>query len=346
MSRINGREDDPILVIGAGVVGASIAYHLARSGRRVTVLERNSAADGVTGKSFAWIGFAKSAAEAYSDRLRGRAAEEFDRLQRELAEPVGLRRRGAITWEAVEAETREFVDAHRALGHPISLLSREDVLAREPGLLEAPKVAAYAPGDLGVDPVAFTRALLRAAEENGATVRSGTDVLSLLTDGTGVRGVSTAHGPVLGSTVVLAAGTGIPGLAASIGAAVEIDSSPCCLIRYSTPYPLVNGILSGPDFEIRQLDDTTLIAAEDVPEGFEDGPRELARRTLRAIRGLLAGGNEVELLDAVIAGRPIPRDGRPLLGYAEGVSGLYVAAAHPALILSGAIGSHVAQELA
>ncbi|MFF8918189.1 NAD(P)/FAD-dependent oxidoreductase [Streptomyces sp. NPDC015032] len=346
MSRIDGRENDPILVIGAGIVGASIAHHLARSGRRVTVLERSSAAEGVTGKSFAWIGFAKSAAAAYSDQLRGRAAEEFDRLKRELTEPVGLRSCGAITWEETEAETREFIDSHHALGHPIRLLSREDVLAREPSLLKAPKVAAYAPGDVGVDPAAFTRALLRAAEENGATVHPGTDALSLLTDGTEVRGVSTAHGPVYGSTVVLATGTETPRLAASTGAVVEIDASPCCLIRYSTPYPLVNGILSGPDFEIRQLDDTTLIAAEDVPEGFENDPRELARPTLRAIRRLLAGGNEVELLDAAIADRPVPRDGRPLLGYAEGVSGLYLAAAHPAMILSGAIGAHVAQELA
>ncbi|MBJ7476874.1 FAD-binding oxidoreductase [Rhodococcus sp. (in: high G+C Gram-positive bacteria)] len=346
MTQPNGRNDSPILVIGAGVVGASIAYHLARVGLRVTVLEHGSVAGGVTGNSFAWVGLSKSAAETYSDPFRQGAAVEFDRLERELVEPIGLRRRGAITWEETEAETRAFVDAHRALGHPVDLIGKEEILAREPGLRRAPVVAASAPDDGGVDPVAFARSLLRGAEEYGATVHSGVSALGVLTEGARVCGVVTADGPVYGSTTVLAAGTAIPGLAASAGVDVEVDASPCCLIRFSTPRTLVNGILSTPDFEIRQLDDTTLIAAEDVPVGFSGDARELAEPTLQAVRSPLVDGDHVELIEAVVADRPIPRGGRPLLGFAEGVSGLYLAAAHPAIILAGAIGAHVAGDFA
>lgn len=333
------------MVIGAGVVGASIGYHLARAGLRVTVLERASIAGGVTGSSFAWVGLAKSSAEIYSDPFRQGAAEEFARLERELEAPFGLRRGGAITWEETEAETREFVDAHRALGHSIELLTGEQVCAREPGLRSVPTVAAYAPDDAGLDPAAFAKELLRCAEEHGATVHSGLNVDSLVTEGARVRGVMTPHGPLYGSTTVLAAGTAIPGLAASCGLVVEVDASPCCLIRCSTPYALVRGILSTPDLEVRQLDDTTLIAAEDVPIGFTGDARELAEPTLQALRGQLVGGDEVELIAAVIADRPVPRGGRPLLGHAEGVAGLYLAATHPAVILAGAIGARVARDL-
>ncbi len=67
----------------------------------------------------------------------------------------------------------------------------------------------------------------------------------------------------------------------------------------------MNGILSTPDFEIRQLDDTTLIAAEDVPVGFSGDARELAGPTLHAIRSQLEDGDQVELIEAVVADRPI-----------------------------------------
>ena len=94
------------------------------------------------------------------------------------------------------------------------------------------------------------------------------------------------------------------------------------------------------------MDDTTLIAAEDVPVGFSGDVRELAGPTLNAIRSQLEDGDQVELIEAVVADRPIPRGGRPLLGFAEGVSGLYLAATHPAIILAGAIGAHVAGDFA
>ncbi|MGC0364129.1 glycine/D-amino acid oxidase-like deaminating enzyme [Rhodococcus sp. 27YEA15] len=347
---MNDHDDTSILVVGAGIVGASIAYRLARAGHRVTVVERDGAAAGVTGDSFAWIGLAKSAADVYSQTLRRTAADEFSRLESELAgtfdiHRFDIHRGGAITWEATETETRRFVDTHRALGHPIELLTGREVLVREPGLRAVPAVAAYAPGDGGVDPVAFTRALLHSAEKFGATVHFGSTVQSLITDGARVCGVATSDGPISASTTVLAAGTAIPALATSSGAVAEVDASPCCLIRYSTPRPLVNGILSTPDFEVRQGDDTTLIAAEDVPAGFTGDPRALAIPTTDAIRRLLVGGEQIELIDAVVADRPVPRDGRPLLRHAAGVSGLYLAAVHPAIILAGAIGAQVAHDL-
>lgn len=342
-------KDDPIIVVGGGVVGASAAYHLARDGHRVVLLERSGIAGGVTGSSFAWLGFAKSPAEVSSQGLRRDSAAEFSRLEAELPASLGLRRGGALTWEATEAQTRGFVAAHRALGHPVELLTHDEILGREPGLRAAPPIAAFAPGDAGLDPVAFTHTLLQGAIDHGAVVHTGTEVDSLLTENGTVVGVSTPAGTMRGSTVVLAAGLGITALVNPLGlipAPPNVDASPCCLLRFSTPAPLVNGILSSPDFEIRQLDDTTLIAAEDVPEGFVGDAQTLSAPTRSAIQRLIVGGERVGLIDAVIADRPIPADDAPLLEFAPGVSGLYLAAAHPAFILAGAIGAHIARDFA
>ena len=346
MTPARGRDAEPIIIVGAGVVGASIASHLAREDRPVIVLERDEPGSGATGDSFAWVGIAKNPAEAYADPLKEIGAEEFGRLELDLTEPIGLRRAGAITWEDTVVQTRAFVAAHRARGHAVELLSGAEALDREPALRWAPEAVAFAPADGGVDPVALTRALLRDAEAHCAELRIGDPVRSLVTEDGRVVGVETDAGELRGSTVVLAAGTAIPALAATAGVRVEVDRSPCCLLRFRSPRPLVRGILSTPEFEIRQLDEVTIVAAEDVPAGFDGDPRELAAPTLEAIRNELHGGDRVELIDARIADRPIPPGGRPLLGFAEGVDGLYLACAHPAIMLAGAIGARVARDLA
>lgn len=339
-------DERPVLVIGAGVVGASAAYHLARAGRQVTVIEHRRSASGVTRHSFAWVGTAKNEAAAFSLELRSVAAQEFARLENEIGAPMGLRRHGAITWESSDEKTREFVASHAALGHDVRLIDRPEVLLREPHLLDAPAVAAFAPDDAGVDPVSLTRALLRGAVTHGAVIREGVRATSIIAERHRAVGVQTEAGPIFGSAVVLAAGTATPALATSAGCGIEVDASPSCLIRFRTPEPLVRGILSTPDFEVRQLDDATLIAAEDVPEGFDGDALALAGPTLSAIHRLLNGGRQVTLLDAVVADRPVPRAGQPQLGFARDVSGLYLAAVHPAIILAGAIGAQIARDFA
>ncbi|WP_426170611.1 NAD(P)/FAD-dependent oxidoreductase [Microbacterium sp. DWRC1-3] len=342
MSDLRAPANAPIVVIGAGVIGASIAHHLARAGREVVVLDSGTPGTGVTAASFAWVGIAKSPADAYAGSLRERARPEFDRVLTEITAPIGLRPFGALTWEESEERTRSFVSDHEAAGHRMKLITAYEARMREPSLRDVPDVVAYAPDDVGVDPVAFTRALLRSAQEHGAEVRTGTTVLRIVHDDGRVRGVATDRGVLAAKSVVLAAGTASTGLAASVGVDIDVAGSPCCLLRFSTPRPLVRGIVSAPEFEVRQLDDATLLAAEDVPAGFSGDPRELAVATLAAIRRSFVDADDVRLEHAVIADRPMPANGQPLVGPVPTMPGLHLAIAHPGVILSAEIGRQVA----
>lgn len=344
MTETRGTESNRIVVIGAGVVGASIAHHLARAGHDVVVVDSGTPGAGVTAASFAWVGIAKSPADAYAGSLRERARPEFDRVLTELTAPIGLRAFGAVTWEESEDLTRAFVSDHQAAGHRMELVTADEARMREPNLRRIPAVVAYAPDDVGVDPVAYTRALLQSAQEHGAEVRTGTTVLRLLHDDGRVRGVATDRGALEAKSVIVAAGTASVGLAAQVGVDVDLAHSPCCLLRFSTPRPLARGILSTPDLEVRQLDDATLLAAEDVPAGFSGDPRELAVATLAAIHRSFVDAEDVRLEHAVIADRPVPSNGRPLVGPASEVPGLYLAIAHPGVILSAEIGRQVAAD--
>ncbi|MCA8467130.1 FAD-dependent oxidoreductase [Burkholderia cepacia] len=90
-------------MVGGGIVGASIAWHLARSGAQVTLLEKQpAAAGGATHWSFGWVG-------------TGSALPEFARLARELG-PLPVTTRGALVWLDSDAQTAALIDEQRAAG--------------------------------------------------------------------------------------------------------------------------------------------------------------------------------------------------------------------------------------
>ncbi|SEU36470.1 FAD dependent oxidoreductase [Burkholderia cepacia] len=92
-----------VVVVGGGIVGASIAWHLARLGAQVTLLEKQpAAAGGATHWSFGWVG-------------TGSALPEFARLARELG-PLPVTTRGALVWLDSDAQTAALIDEQRAAG--------------------------------------------------------------------------------------------------------------------------------------------------------------------------------------------------------------------------------------
>ncbi|RQZ76962.1 FAD-binding oxidoreductase [Burkholderia cepacia] len=92
-----------VVVVGGGIVGASIAWHLARLGAQVTLLEKQpAAAGGATHWSFGWVG-------------TGSAIPEFARLARELG-PLPVTTRGALVWLDSDAQTAALINEQRAAG--------------------------------------------------------------------------------------------------------------------------------------------------------------------------------------------------------------------------------------
>ena len=77
------RTGSDLVVVGAGIVGASIAYHAARAGARVTLLDAGRPGAGVTAASFAWIG-ASGVRSGPAVEQRASALEEYHRLEAEL----------------------------------------------------------------------------------------------------------------------------------------------------------------------------------------------------------------------------------------------------------------------
>lgn len=324
------------VVVGAGIVGASIAHHLARDGAEVTVLEAEGPAAGATRWSFGWVGAGGGGPDALTP-LRTTSLDDLRRLEREVP-GVEVRWTGSVRWPVgTTGPGGEEVDAVR-------------VAALEPALVDVPQRALHVSGDGAVDPVAVTRALLDAAQAGGARVRTRTRVTGFLSSGdrvTGVRAVSELlTEDVVADIVVLAAGTGAVPLAASLGVALPVAPSPAVLVRCEAPGGLVRSILDGPDLEVRQVGDDLLapVGVGSVPSAT--GLADIAGRTADLVRRGFRGAEGVHAVDAGVGLRPMPVDGLPVLGELPGAPGAYVAVMHSGVTLAAAVGRLVAQELA
>ncbi|WP_329372739.1 FAD-binding oxidoreductase [Streptomyces sp. NBC_00669] len=314
-----------VIVVGAGIVGASVAYHATRAGATVMLVDAGRPGAGVTADSFAWIG-SSGVRTGPAAELRATTTAEYHRLGAELP---GL----PVTWSGSLSWTGQGSAPDAGPGQTI--VDAATVATLEPALRQPPEWAVWAPGDGAVDAVGVTERLVAGARAHGARVHPDRPVTAVRRDTAGrIAGVDTAAGPLAGTTVVLAAGVATAALGAPLGVHVPVEPSPCPLLRFRAPADLVRTVVNTEDFDLRQVAADRLIAAADSPE-----------RALAAVRSTFHGAGSVELLSTRIGVRPMPVDGEPIIGPVAEVPGLYVAAMHSAVTLAPAVGRLVAREL-
>lgn len=321
--------DRSIVVVGAGIVGASLAYHLAGRGRPVTLIDAGLPGSGATRASFAWIG-RSVASDAPSAPLRHLAPDDYRRLESEVPD-LSIRWTGSISWDGF----------HEAPG-PCT----DDAGALEPHLLDPPAVAVHHPDDAAFDPVAGTEALVAAARARGATVLTGALAIALEHQAGVVSGVRTTAGVLSADTVVLACGTGAVALCSGLGVALPVEPSPAVLVRLRATPGLVRTIAATPSLEVRQLDDGTVLAPTTYGgETDRAALLETAYRVRDRFAASFAGADDTEVVSAEIGWRPMPTDGEPIIGPLAGVRGLYVTVMHSAITLAAAVGRLAADEI-
>ncbi len=213
------------VVIGGGVGGASVAYHLAELGLTdVVVLERHGLADGTTWHSAGFIGQLRSSIS--QTRMIMYSTELYERLEGETGMDPGWRGVGglriATTPERVE-ELRRQESAAATYGLQLDLLSPEETRERLPLLaVDDVLAAAWLPGDGYVDPEPLARALAAGAEAKGVRFHTGVLVTGFERDGDRITGVVTDQGTVATETAVIAAGAASGALGRLAGASIPI----------------------------------------------------------------------------------------------------------------------------
>ncbi len=213
------RETADVVIIGAGVNGASLAYHLAMSGvRKVLVLEKQVAASGATGLSCGLVRM------HYVNEIEARLALSSYTYFRNWAEMIGgecgFRETGFI--RTVAPRNTEKLRANTAMlqriGVETSLITPAELHDLAPNVwAEDILLAAYEPHSGYADPTATTLALLDAARRHGAQLRQQVEVQGFVTQGERIVGVKTSTGEIEAGTVACATGGWTMALLAKLG---------------------------------------------------------------------------------------------------------------------------------
>lgn len=198
-----------IVIIGAGINGTSLAFHLAKEkAGKIVVLERAQFSAGSTGKSGGLIRC------HYTNQPEARLALDslryFENWRDVVGGDCGFRRAGLLVLVAPDkqANLEHNVQWQRAMGIDTRLVSRDEARAIDPALCldDGVQVAAYEACAGYADPNAANYAFARAARDMGVEFRIGVDVRSILHRDGRVTGISTSGGDVLAPNVVVVAG--------------------------------------------------------------------------------------------------------------------------------------------
>lgn len=216
-----------VVVVGGGIVGASIAYHLAKLDiGEIVLLERRELSCGTTWHA---AGLVSTMRGDYNTSVLAQYTEQlFRALPEETGIETGMRQSGSLNIADSDQQLMEYrrvASLGSRFGLQSELLSPQEIGERYPILNVADLVGGiYVPGDGQVDPVGATQAFAKGARNNGARIVENCAVTALQMEGRRVVGVCTAEGDIAAETVVLAAGMWTRDLAASIGVTVPLHA--------------------------------------------------------------------------------------------------------------------------
>lgn len=344
-----------IVVVGAGIVGACIAYRLAEAGARVTVLDAGPPGRGTSGASFAWLNAFSKTPQSYYE-LNVASIAEHRVLAEELAggNASWLHANGALHWadsEPEDAKLRANAERLRSWGYPVEWLTPAAIIADlEPDLAFPPDQPAVllAPGEGWVEVVPLIAALLHAARQYGAEIRWPAAVIGVeRTDGR-VVGVRLEGGAsIYADVVVNCAGPSADGLAQLAGIEYPFKRIPGLLAISAPVAAELKRVCRGPGIHFRPDGGGRILMAEDdVDKQIGTGPQakgadDLLRLAARYLPNL--GGGRIEVQRVGV--RPMPPDGLPIVGFVPGIEGFYTVVSHSGVTLGPLWGRVAAAEI-
>ena len=352
---------DKIIIIGAGIIGTTIAYELSKMGAEVTLIDKESPASGASGSSFSWIN-ATYPKKPYSYNLLSQLGiDAYKNLEKEIN--LNISWSGSLEWfDSIDAQKKLLNEVAVLKKYPkfspFKIITDKKAKFIEPNVnFNSNQNIIFSEADGAIDTINAISQMIKKIKQYGGLVLHPCKFQGLKYTKGRLSSISTSMGELEANQAVFACGIDTDKL---LSIKSISHSKPGIIIRSKPKEKILNKIIVGPGIHVHQQLDGRIIFGEQAgapnshierliekPKGFPsklfaeqhtDLIFSIAKRFINNIGNL-------ELEKITIGWRPLPIDGKPVMGRLKQYSDIYVAVMHSGISLAAIAGKLISQEI-
>ncbi|KAM0193770.1 hypothetical protein ACHAPI_007421 [Fusarium lateritium] len=334
-----------VIVVGGGIVGASIVWHLSHE-TTVTVIAEDIGGP-ATSASFAWLNASSTSHKFYYD-FRCRSLQRWKQIHQELPDlPISWS--GSLNWHKPTEERVISENNLNSWGYDVIRMNNRQITNSEPSINTGiiPDWALIYPGEGAVEAHIAARQFIGAAEDKGKAKLVNATATGFCKSNGRITGVVLSSGPAIhGDHVVVAAGLGSVPLLATEGIVVPVTAVPALIVNSKpTEERILNRLINSKYLYMRQTREGVIRAGCENPgDAPGDDPEKTARDVFSQVQESLIGGKKLDFDYYTIGYKPTPKDGLPIIGPA-GLDAVSVAVMHSGVTNAAIVGELLSKKI-
>ena len=333
------------IVIGAGIIGSSIAYELSKRGVKVTLIDKKAPGSACSGSSFSWINATKPK-KPYSYNLFSQLGiNAFHLLQKELS--LNIKWSGSLEWSLNLEDQEKLIESVNELQSyprysPTSLIGHRKANKLEPHInFKSNENIVYSRADGAIDPKDAISKMIDAIKKNGGSVLYPCKFEKIVETNDSYSTVKTSMGILKSEKIIFCNGIDIDN---SFNISFLKNPRPGVIIKTKPHKNLLNSVVYGPKVHAHQQSNGQLIIGEQITAPIKENSKDHLKRINTHFKNMVKVASDLRPSEVLIGWRPIPKDDLPIIGRFKNKS-LYIAVMHSGISLAAIVGNLVSQEI-
>ncbi|MDG2228739.1 MAG: FAD-binding oxidoreductase [Gammaproteobacteria bacterium] len=352
---------EKITIIGGGIIGLSIGYQLSKAGAEITLIEKDFLGAHASGSSFSWINASYDKKPLSYNYLARLGITAYHQLQEELN--LDIKWGGSLEWFKSEKSSEQLRDQVKLLQNYQDELSIRIINHDQASKLESfinfknSQTIAYSIHEGAMNTLSTIKNFSEGIKNNGGKIVFPVEFKKLQYRGSSLDSIKTSDGEIKTDQVIFACGINTDDI---LNSKMMRTSTPGIILTTKPIKPLINKIIVGPGIHIHQQNDGRIIIGEQGGPGMlhderlknkpntfpnHDYEKKHQDRILKIVKEIIPKLNGLEIEKTTIGWRPLPKDGKPILGPIKELPGVYLAVMHSGISLAAIIGNLVKEEI-